>query len=448
MGQLKNKKGMTLVEIVVVLLIASLLLIITGSLILNSFSYFGEASSKDLSRRSLESISDFVRGELLYSSDMRIAASAPQDDEEWQVLYVKDGKLFHNEQSLFSSTFYNHKQLEMQIRGFDSYRIDLDYALHTDDNMEDYTTRDTLELLNIKLKVESDNSFDPFQNISTKVKVSDTNRIYYKKGVKMIQPPQPEDPGEGTVGDQIQCLNAFNNRGKFTPGQFYKIGDMVFYKGYWWINFHANWVLEEAGNPSNNHWWKKIDYRFDEDSIYEKGDIIYHNGNYYKANVDMINLGSCPIPGESWGIRYWEQIRQDDIEASLSCKENPDNDESVSNKLDYSDLDEVEEFKGGEEYEIGDVVKLSDNDGYIAYYMKVLYDSGKNVPGTNPNSGWQRLTRDYDPYSTYLKGDVVFYTDDTSTLVRIRAKQDIIDKSGELGDKQSIVDNEYWEIIK
>lgn len=317
-----------------------------------------------------------------------------------------------------------------------------------DEKGNDYTTQDTLELLNMKLKVTSDSSFDPFQNISTKVTVNDTNKIYYKKGMKVIEPSKPEDPGEGTVGDEIQCLNGFNNRGRFTPGQFYKIGDMTYYDGYWWINFHANWILEESSDPSKNHWWKKIDYHFDKRSVYEKDDIIYFEDDYYRANVDMINLGSAPVPNANWGTSHWTKVASDDVEGNLRCKENPDDYESVANKLDYSELDEIESFESGEDYKIGDVVKVTDKDGYEAYYMKVLFDSGKNGPGTNPNSGWQRLTRDYDCYSTYIKGDVVFYTDNTSKLVRIRAKEDIVDKSGELKDKQSVINNKYWEIVK
>ncbi len=448
MKQLTNQKGMTLVEIVVVLLIASLLLVIMGSLILNSFRYFGETSDQNLSKQSLDSMQQFVRSELLYASDVKVAASKP-DEEEWQVLYVQNGRLYHNDEMLYSEGFYNQKSLSMSIRGFDTYRLDLAYALDDGDSKKVYTTKDTLELLNIKIQVDGDASLDPFANISKKVEVSQTNKIYYKKGLKFEEPEKPQDPSEGTVADQIKCLNGYNNRGRFVPGTFYKIGDMTYYEGYWWINYITNWVLNEAENPASSHHWKKLDYTFDRRSVYEKDDIIFYENTYYQCNRSMINTGSSPIPNEGWdGKEYWDEVNIEDAKAALRCKENPDNLNTIANQLDYTKLFECEEFENGEEYALGTVVKITYNDNYVEYYKKIMFETGKNKPGTNPTSGWQRLIRDYDLESSYLKGDEVLYTQDEGRLITIRALQNIDTHDARLDGSAIKSDNEYWEVVR
>ena len=48
-----NNKGMTLVEIVVVLLIASIIMTITGGILVNSLGYFDTTTKKSLDKQTL-----------------------------------------------------------------------------------------------------------------------------------------------------------------------------------------------------------------------------------------------------------------------------------------------------------------------------------------------------------------------------------------------------------
>lgn len=93
----------------------------------------------------------------------------------------------------------------------------------------------------MKLKVEAGGE-DYLVSASNQVEVNDTYRIYYIKGINIIDTndkPDVEEPDESndniTVADQVHCINTYNNRGVFDGVQrHYMIGDFVYYKGYWW----------------------------------------------------------------------------------------------------------------------------------------------------------------------------------------------------------------------
>lgn len=90
-----NNKGFTLMEIIVTLLISSLVMMIAGSLILNSLGYFNKAATTDADKQSLDLLADFVRDQLLYASDVKVLKSNEERPEgnDWKWLYVKDGRL-------------------------------------------------------------------------------------------------------------------------------------------------------------------------------------------------------------------------------------------------------------------------------------------------------------------------------------------------------------------
>lgn len=453
MKLLKNKKGMTLVEIIVVLLIMSILLVIMGSLILNAFSYFNKTTDQDINKRSLDSISEYVRSELLYASDVRVQEEKP-DEEEWNTLYIIDGKLYKNDETVYSEGFYNHNDLVIKLRGFEQYRLDLNYSFKDDDNANVYSTNDTLELLNLKIKIESDDEFNPFSNISTVTTVTDKVKIYYQKSIKVTEEEKPVNPDEGTVADQLECLNGYNNRGLFKSGRLYNVGDMTYYGNSWWILYNGSYIWNNP--PTSEHKWKKLYYRFDSKSIYEKGDIIiysnpsssikqFHEDRYYRCRETMLNMGQSYAPDTDWhGNIRWELIDGDDIKSSLACHTVLDKNKTVANKLDYEELDEIDEFISGKSYAIGDYVKITSENGYEEFYLKVLESNGKNGPNTNPSSGWQRLTRDWDENSAYKKGDIAIYKRSDSKNYFIQAQKDI-DKKVQMTSDDGSMNTEYWK---
>lgn len=449
MKLLKNKKGMTLIEIMVVLLIMSILLVIMGSLILNSFKYFNETTTQDLSKRSLDSISDYIREELLYASDVRVQEEKP-NEEEWNILHVKDGKLYKNEEQVFSDIFYDKNELYINVRGFENYRLDIKYTYKDSDGKQVYSTNDTLELLNLKMKIENESNFDPFSNISNATVINDKVKIYYQKTIKEIeeQPDEPED-----VFSSTQCLNGYNNRGLYKAGDNFKTGDMVYhndvYGGYWYI-FVYNDQVNVAGTPLQNLWWKRVSDKYSVYSAYHKDDIIYYlkNNTYYLLNKDLINRWSSVYPDSDEGKVFFKKLADDGtVKSRIACSEIPDDQETVANKLDYDNLNSIQEFVSGKSYQEGEFVKITYDGGYIEYYLKVLESTGKNPPNSNPSSGWQRLTKDWDENSTYKKGDVVLYRRSDNNYYFIEAQQDI-EKKVQMTLDTGKMNEEYWKELR
>lgn len=72
MKNLKNTKGFTLVEVVVVLLMSSIVLGIIGGLITGSLGNFEKTANQDLSKRAVDSTSDFINDEIIFASDVRV----------------------------------------------------------------------------------------------------------------------------------------------------------------------------------------------------------------------------------------------------------------------------------------------------------------------------------------------------------------------------------------
>lgn len=434
MKLLKDKKGMTLVEIIVVLLIMSILLVIMGSLILNAFSYFNKTTDQDINKRSLDSISEYVRSELLYASDVRVQEEKP-DDEEWNSLYIIDGKLYKNDETVYSEGFYNHNDLVIKLRGFEQYRLDLNYSFKDIDKANAYSTEDTLELLNLKIKIENENEFNPFSNISTVTTVSDKVKIYYQKSIKVTEEEIPIDPDEGTVADQIECLNFHNNRMDYNP-EFgdahvgkdnYRIGDMVFYNGYWWQLYSQIGVSESVYPGSYRHVWKKISAEFDKNSVYVKGDIVYKYNNdgtltYYEAQGDLITWTA-----ELTDTHWWKEVDKPKTN-KLACSTTvtpayqDEKGESVIYKIlnflekNNLTLDDIPEFgkDGVNNHKAGSFVKVYDEQkGIYRYFLKLRNgQENNNKPGEKPGSNdkliWQEMKIDWDEYSGYEIDDVVY----------------------------------------
>ena len=70
-----NNKGMTLVEIVVVLLIASIIMTITGGILVNSLGYFDKTTQNSLDKQTVDGVLDFISSEITYATDVRINES-------------------------------------------------------------------------------------------------------------------------------------------------------------------------------------------------------------------------------------------------------------------------------------------------------------------------------------------------------------------------------------
>lgn len=182
---------------------------------------------------------------------------------------------------MFDDKYYDNYTVSIKVKGYDGYRLDVKYDFNKKSELV-YGTAKSYSFDNLKLKVEAGGE-DYLVSASNQVEVNDTYRIYYIKGINIIDTndkPDVEEPDESndniTVADQVHCINTYNNRGVFDGVQrHYMIGDFVYYKGYWWqlITQENNYGFGAEPDREQNG---KIDKNYDRFSAYTVNDVIYY----------------------------------------------------------------------------------------------------------------------------------------------------------------------------
>ena len=148
-----NKKGMTLIEVIVVLLLSSILMVIAGGLLLNNMGYFNQTAQSNYEKQAVDAISSYVRGQLIYASEVQIATQKPDTSDDWHWISVNDkNQLVKDDASVYNEDFYRGRNLKISAKCYiDNYRLDLTFAF-ADNEKQVYKTASTLELVNIKAK--------------------------------------------------------------------------------------------------------------------------------------------------------------------------------------------------------------------------------------------------------------------------------------------------------
>lgn len=419
-----NKKGMTLIEMIIVLMMASVLLMVIGGFIVNSLGYFDGTVDQDISKQALDSTVSYVRDELLYASDVRVYSPQEVVDnnlklEEWRTFHVKDGKLYHDGEEIFGKGFYKNKRLEIKAKSFvNDYRLDLQYALF-DGKDKVYSSFDTLELLNLKVKMNNEEGFKPLSNIISEVIISENKKIYYRKDFAEI--PKGEEGG-GTVEEQEKCINDYNNRGVFVGNRFYRKGDYVRYDGAWWQNVEGDRPYEASEGPGTNFFWKKLAQDFVDFSSYQRGDVVHYKGSYYEY-ISGNRLGYTVIPEVTYEWKsYWKKLdsapKQELICPDFSLEER----DTVLSKIEAEGvvIENMETYDEAKyhSYKRREFVKMYNKETDVWEYYQLLGDvnnyNGVVNPGkldANGRTPWQKIQRDYDPYSMYEQGDIIMFYD-------------------------------------
>ena len=440
-----NKKGFTLVEIIVSIAVGSVALLVAGSIFLDSMHFFSNVSYSDLDKRLLDTLVSFVRDEVEYSTDVRLMlhndSQAPEISEKsgWHCFYVKDNVLYRDNKQLFSNDFYNHKKLVIIAKGNyqNKMRVDLTYQLF-DDKEEVYSSRDTIMFLNVKVSDEiMDNGLF---NKNADVQLSDAitenytgYALYYKKEFKNTSQSgnTNQSSGTGTVKDQLELITLLNNRGEYRSNTIYYRGDYVFYEGYWWVyidNKDYEWGPVAPG-VDTTHRWKKIDMNWDSRSGYQTGDIVIYHGKYYKCTSELLVAKyDIIVPGEYYEWKdarlLWQELpnyssnEKNLIECNVPSSIINIKEKTVLNKLNNIDLNTIPTYDGiNSHYDCvnNKYVKIEmGNSGIYEYFVKIFDNLGEpnqkvyNSKTEKFEVGWQKLSLDYDENSAYVNGDVVY----------------------------------------
>lgn len=425
MNNCKNEKGMTLIEITVVLLISTILLTIVGSILVTSLNFFRDQKISDQNKQKLDGIAEYVDNEIKYASDLAVNDSEPDDREGWHYISVIDGKLYRDGEQVFDDRYYDNYTVVIRVKGNDGYRLDVKYDFDKKGKSV-YDTAKSYSFDNLKLKMESGGE-DYLVSVANLTDVNDIYRIYYIKGINVVdmgdvdipdsEPDDDDEISNITVADQVHCINTYNNRGVFDGVQRnYIKGDFVFYDGYWWQLIYNSGNYSSAPNTDNK--WKKISKEYDRVSAYEVNDVVFLDSNkhYYKCIKDIINqsINNIYDPlNKDHGAKYWKDLGTENptTDSEHNCLETStiNRINTVMNKLDTLTDEQIKKipvYTNDINYPISSWV-YRDVSGIRQYYLKV-FDGDGSEPGTSALSGWQIISRDWHIESSYVPGDVVY----------------------------------------
>jgi prepilin-type N-terminal cleavage/methylation domain-containing protein len=508
--QLKND-GFTLVEIIVSIAIGSAVLAVVLSVIVTSFHYFADASDAAIKRKSLDSVVSYVRSEILNASELVLSIDKPEGDG-WRCLYTEDNMLncgkAGQEKNVFGASFYKKNA------GAEPYKLTLTLEISkgsTSNNTNSilgkirykYTTEGTLTRVDtIKFENLKDDNFK-FLKEGKLVNLTDQNKpekpfslnsgssdlkLYYKKPASPDNSNNNNNPVDDglthTVADKIYSISDYTNRGyyaeswgdgvsfsydsnltsnyhegtnnyqNFRINNSYRIGDCVYYKGYWWM-----FALAQSANPLYNPpggsagCWQQLDEYFHKGCIYHVGDVVkdpttqkyyqciksednikgndltntyywkdkgtkYNGDGYDKqyttlSDYNLKEVRSLQVPDNS-PARFRKQLSEDTQPYTIKY-DLPADHTFDSNKINGFDTDN---------YEVGSYiqVKVKNSEGptnkpYYRLYKKI-FNPLKNIndnlkfPGNSVLSGWELCENNYAVGSSYHQGDVMRICDE------------------------------------
>lgn len=442
-----NKKGMTLIEVIVVLLLSSILMVIAGGLLLNSMGYFNRTAQSNYEKQAVDAISSYVRGQLVYASEVQIATQKPDKSDDWHWISVNDdNRLMKDDTQVYNADFYRGRNLKITAKCYsDNYRLDLSFAF-TDNEKQVYKTASTLELVNIKAK---DKKGEAIANAGIKgkqVDISDHDqaeagyKIYYKinGALKIVDDPDYQYPDidyddpvfEGTVYDELMCRDASitkpneagNNKGTWLANHDYKKGEFVDYLG---MTYRAVKDVRNGNDPLTNHGnaWKPVNPPYwVKGASYEAGDVVIYQitNTYYQATVQIHNSVESPDNDK----QKWHRLNTAELNEIIEEHKSKDfcdidnkdeGDWTVGGEKARCDAPE-KQWNVGQVIEPGDYVEDPMNPGqwYRYVYSSPLQPNAQEdnawAPGGVARNYWKKIDEAWNTNGTYFKGDIVSYT--------------------------------------
>lgn len=428
-----NKKGMTLIEVIVILLLSSILMVIAGSLLLNSMGYFNKTAQSNYEKMAADAISSYVREQLVYANEVQISTVKPDKSDDWHWISIDEhNHLTRDDKPVYNDDFYRSRVLRIKAKCYDNYRLDLSFSLHDDEGKQYYKTSTTLELVNIKAKTEKGETIinkglqGTSTDISDFVNKKSGYKIFYKVNGALGIKDDPDnnypdidydDPAyEGTVYDELRCRDkqvtlpgeAGNNKGEWIANADYMDGDYVTYAG---VTYRAIKDIGNGKNPAQNNGngWKPIDppYWISGASYKENDVVIYRsNSKYYQALKNGLNNSqTTPDQDDKWKELSKSELNEiiEEHKSENFCKINNNEDETCDANRPYKTV-------GDELCERSSTITAPD-----------IGHSGNREDGwTNNKGGFEENLQNFSPNHEqrfYRKGDFVTLNGETWRLI-------------------------------
>ncbi|MEG0759499.1 MAG: hypothetical protein RR505_13900, partial [Raoultibacter sp.] len=109
----------------------------------------------------------------------------------------------------------------------------------------------------------------------------------------------------GSTNNKGNWQDNYNNQDYWTT-KYYYYGDFVKYNGEIWRFIWKPYnVITYSPGTEGVTYWKKIDIKFDEKSVYELNDVVKYGNDYYRSKKE---INTDEISSLTWAS--WEKVRQ------------------------------------------------------------------------------------------------------------------------------------------
>ncbi len=200
------------------------------------------------------------------------------------------------------------------------------------------------------------------------------NEVVYYNGLVYQTTGYTDDdnPESGTP-----WVSMMNNQVQWTTGDATTTNEMVYHEGSIWV-FRKYYTTSEPG--TTNEWSLLGDLTFSTNYVYENGDVVYYDGDYY--TTDSGGWATGTTPGNPYGP--WDELTV------------PSWSSSIANGTSY----------------------VTYNGGFYEALVSNITTLRNSEPGTSASYGvWNRLdTQQWEQYNTYAVDDLVLYNSDVFML--------------------------------
>lgn len=350
MKLVKDNAGVTLIELVVVMIISVIAMGLVGTILLSATGYFTKTTVADQDKLVLDKLAELVDGEITYATNVIVTEKDPEEiikeGNNWHYfkfengrLYIgqtkKDGRdeLYKNTDPVeaFTEGYYENRKLYVSAKGFpDSYRLDLSYGLYDYNGESVYKTKSTISFPNLQIQFAKDKK-GWFDSVAYE---SDQTGFYIYYNLESTSQKNNEfeqNSNSGTVAGQYNtCQKKSNLRGEWSNTLSpFTLGDFVYVmnsqnKKMWYrfVSFNDGNVSDNPAT-SRNEIWKHVytedsepkEGVFDPDSNYFQGDIVryfYYDGAetdfiYYYYKFYKFDYGYENLPNENH-VKRWAPV--------------------------------------------------------------------------------------------------------------------------------------------
>lgn len=427
-----NKKGFTLIEVMIVLSIIVIGAGIIGSCILTSIRLGDNGLIETEIVATCNEIDRFLEDGIEMSTAIYIGDEKHSDSDKWHSIWVEDGVLYLDGESIYDVNGSISVDFSLS-EGIAKGRISIDAK---GEGLDSHSVEYIVDCMNLDSGVPS----------IDKTVLSRSSRLWFMKEFSLVStlpeenadgdgdalPEIPDNVEDDSTDYEILSGNSFGSTAEFFGNsrqnvQIFK-GSLIYNEkdGYWYQAISTQWInandFTENGTTRSDC-LRKLDTVYDKaddmSNIYFKGDIIKvdlpNMKGIYKCIVDRVHWYGYPDQVSS----NWEKMADGTTLKMVSIdNEIPMGSEGTVYASLEDDLKNPKySFKGEydvhKEYFIGDIIKVNqkakEGADCVTYYRKVYEGDAK--PGKSDNSNrlvWKVYTRKFLSLSAYEVGDVVW----------------------------------------